>query len=93
MKITVRHEGHELVFPSFRDFAAMYQMKFVGPEDLVRREGSERWIKAGDMPELRAIYLYETERRRTARLFTGAVWLMLAFFACAILVQLFFLAR
>lgn len=91
MKITVRHEGRDLEFPSFRDFAAMYQAHFVGPDDLVRREGSERWVKAGEMPELRALYLYETNRRRTGRLFTFGLYLMLGLFALAILLQLFIL--
>lgn len=89
MKIYVRHGADELMFPSFRDFVSMYQLKFVSPDDLVRRENSERWVRAGDLPELRGMHLYETERRRVARLVQLAVWLLLGAFAVAVLVQLF----
>jgi len=61
MKFYVQHGGKELVFPSFRDFQSMYRLKFVGPDDLVRRENSERWVRAGDLPELRTIHLYERQ--------------------------------
>ena len=89
MKVFVRHDGRELVFPSFQDFQAMYRMRFVAPDDLVRRETSERWLRAGDLPELRSLHLYDRGGRRRA--VTAAFWLMLGLFAVAVLAQLFFL--
>lgn len=87
MKIYVRHGDGELMFPSFRDFQSMYRMNFVGPDDLVRRETSSRWVRAGDLPELRSSHLYE---RRNSRRISGVFWLMLAACALVVLVQLFF---
>lgn len=64
MKIYVRHGDGELMFPSFREFLSMYNAKFIAPDDLVRREFSDRWIRAGDMPELRAMHLYQRQDNR-----------------------------
>lgn len=86
MKIFVRHGDGELMFPSFRDFQTMYRLKFVGPDDLVRRENSDRWIPARNLPELRAIHLYD--RDGTRPWIKAALWLMLAAFAVAVLLQL-----
>ena len=57
-----RPVGKELVFPSFRDLQSMYRLKFLGPDDLVRRENSERWIRVGDLPELRSVHLYAAQQ-------------------------------
>ncbi len=89
MKMYVRYEGREWVFPSFQDFLVMYRMKFIGPDDLVRRETGERWLRAGDLPELRSVHLYDRNGRRRA--VTLAFWLMLGVFALAVMAQLFFL--
>lgn len=94
MKIYVRHgDGQseaELMFPSFRDFQAMYRLKFVGPEDLVRRENSSRWVRARDLPELRALQIYE--RSKVASAFRWLLALMLLGAALVIFLQLFLLA-
>jgi hypothetical protein len=87
MKFYVQHAGGELMFPSFKDFQSMYRMQFISPSDLVRRENSDRWIKAGDMPELRLIH---SERHGAGRKFTQAMWLMVGLSALLILFQLFF---
>jgi hypothetical protein len=89
MKVFVRHEGRELVFPSFQDFQSMYRLKFVSPDDLVRRETSGRWLRAGDLPELRSLHLYDRGGRRRA--VTQAFWLMLGLFALGVMAQLFLL--
>ena len=86
MKFYVRHEGQELMFPSFKDFQSMYRMKFIGEDDLVRRESSERWVRVGDLPELRSIHLYD----RNQRSFTQIMWLMVGAAAVLVLLQLFF---
>lgn len=91
MKIFVRHGDGELVFPSFRDFQNMYRLKFVSPDDLVRRENSERWVRASDLPELRTIHLYD--RNGVNRYAAAAVWLTVGLFAVAIVVQMFMRTR
>ena len=85
MKLFVRHAGHELMVPSFRDFQAMYRNRIIGDDDEVRREGSERWMRAGDLPELRAIHLYDRGTHRWAR---QAMWLLVGLVALAVLGQL-----
>jgi len=78
MKVYVRHGGGELTFPSFRDFQSMYRLRFVSPDDLVRRETSSRWVRAADLPELRVLELGRRGRGRgTLRLLLLA--LLLAF--------------
>lgn len=57
MKVHVkeRADGMELTFPSFAEFQTLWMRKFISDDDLVRREGSTRWIRAGDLPELRTM--------------------------------------
>lgn len=86
MKIYVRHEEGELVFPSFMDFQNMYRLRFVSPDDMVRRETSDRWIRAGDLPELRAMHLYGRSGR--VRHITTAMWLLVGLLGLGVMVQL-----
>ena len=88
MRVYVRHGERELMFPSFKEFQAMYRLKFIAPDDLVRRETSERWLRAGDLPELRGV----VEAGRIGRQFTLAMWLMVGLFALVIIIRLFMLA-
>jgi hypothetical protein len=88
MKVYVRHGGGELMFPSFKDFQTMYRLKFVAPDDLVRRETSERWVRAGDLPELRNLRNAEA----TSRAVTTTVWLTVAGLAFALLIRLFLMS-
>jgi hypothetical protein len=85
MKVYVRHGEGELMFPSFKEFMSMYRLKFVAPDDLVRRENSDRWVRAGDMPELRGI----RDNQRMERHVSAAVWLAVGFFAFALIIKLF----
>lgn len=87
MKIHVRHGDRELVFPSFRDFQNLYRHGFILPDDPVRRETSNRWIRACELPELRAIHLYDRSAPRRA--FATVMWVMLAVFAVGVTLQLF----
>ena len=45
--------SRELVCPSLADLHALYTQGFLSDEDLVRADGSERWVAAGSMPALR----------------------------------------
>jgi hypothetical protein len=87
MKFYVRHADNELMFPSFKDFQTMYRLKFVGPDDMVRRENSDRWTRVGDLPELR---LTHSQTYGAGLRFTQGTWLLVGVFALFILFQLFF---
>jgi len=53
MKLVVRHGDRELTVPSQKEFLLLYQRGFVGPEDLVRREGAPaevKWVRADELP-------------------------------------------
>jgi hypothetical protein len=53
MRYVVRDQaGRELTVPSLGDLASLYRQGFLGPDDLVRRETSQRWTRAGDLPGL-----------------------------------------
>jgi len=49
----VRNKDGELVVGSFAELQTLYAQQFLSDDDEVRREGSERWTRAGLMPELR----------------------------------------
>ena len=87
MRFHVRHDGNELTLPSFADLANLYRVQFLTDDDLVRRESSDRWIRVGDLPELRALHLYDNSGARRA--FSVVLWLLLGAFAIAVTVQLF----
>lgn len=65
------------MFPSFREFLSMYNMKFISADDLVRREFSDRWVRAGDMPELRAMHIYKKQDIRKFNRLTLLLFLAL----------------
>jgi hypothetical protein len=85
MKVYVRHGDRELMFPSFKDFQTMYRLKFIAPDDLVRRETSDRWIAAGDLPELRNLSRAERETRYVST----TLYLMVAVLAFALMIRFF----
>ena len=91
MRFHVRHAEQELTLPSFADLASLYRVQFISDDDMVRREGSERWMRVGDLPELRALHLYD--RSSTRRAFNVVLWLLLGAFAVAVTVQLFLSRR
>jgi hypothetical protein len=64
MRYLVRDpEGRELTVPTLADLAALHRAGFLGEEDLVRQERSERWVRAADMPALHG----QREDRRSWR--------------------------
>jgi hypothetical protein len=91
MKFHVRHGDGELVVPSFKELQSLYRIGFITADDQLRRENSDRWMRLGDLPELRAMHLYDQSGPRKA--FVVALWLMLGLFALSVLVQLFVLRR
>lgn len=53
-KFYVRSEGRELTVNSMAELRTLYLRQFVSDEDEIRREGSDRWQKAGLMPDLKS---------------------------------------
>jgi hypothetical protein len=53
MKYDVKNEYGQLTFGSLKELYVLYQRHFVTDDDLVRRHGTDRWIAAGSMPELK----------------------------------------
>lgn len=89
MKFYVRHDGGELMFPSFKDFESMYRMKLVGPDDTVRRENSERWVRVGDLPELR-LAAGAARELKTRRFVVQLTWAVVGVLSLIMLLQFFF---
>ena len=71
-------EGQELVCPSLADLHALYSQGFLSDDDLVRMEGSQRWVPAGSMPALRGVRERKTDLRKAALLLGAAIVLTLA---------------
>ncbi len=55
MRYLIRNEHGELKVSSYAELRTLYQRQFISDEDEVRKEDSDRWVKAGAMPDLRAI--------------------------------------
>ena len=64
MRYRVRSaKGEELVVPNLAVLHDLYDHGFLGDDDLVRAETSDRWIRAGALPALQGV----RERRRDPR--------------------------
>ena len=72
MKLVVRHAGGELTVPSQKEFLVLFQRGVIAPDDLVQRDGIERWVPAAELPWIRGTA--QEDRRDGRRLF----WLTLA---------------
>ena len=55
--------GEELVCPTLADLHALYAQGFLDDDDLVRTEGSTRWVPVSALPALRGVQ----ERRASPR--------------------------
>jgi hypothetical protein len=79
MRYVIRNpDGEELVCPSLADLHALYTQGFLGDEDLVRPEGSHRWIPAGSMPALRGVRERRADPRKMALVLAAALVLAVA---------------
>lgn len=72
MKLYVRHAGGELTVPDQKEFFVLWNRGFITGDDLVRREGIERWVPASELPWIRN--RREDDKADNRRLF----WLTLA---------------
>jgi hypothetical protein len=74
MRYHVRNgAGEELVVPSLADLHTLYSHGFLGDDDLVRAETSERWIRAGAMRALQGVREGRAESPRKVALLLGAL--------------------
>jgi hypothetical protein len=74
MKLYVRHAGGELAVPDMKEFLLLWNRGVIAADDLVRREGIDRWVKAAELPWIRG--LREGDKRDDRRLFWLTLGLM-----------------
>jgi len=85
MKLLVRHAGGELTVGSQKEFLLLWQRGVIAPDDMVRREGQERWTAAGELPWIRGMRM--DARRDSRRLLWLTVALMFAGLVAALWIQ------
>ena len=66
-------DGRELVVPSLSDLHALYTHGFLADDDQVRAEGSERWIRAGNLRALQGVREQRAESPRKVALLVGGL--------------------
>src|SRR5437870_5507972 len=64
MKLQVRSQGGELTVPSQKEFLVLWQRGVIAPDDLVKRDGVERWVRAADLPWIHGM---TTDARKDGR--------------------------
>lgn len=79
-KFFVRNQDGELTVSNFAELRTLYLRQFISDDDEVRRDGTDRWQKAGLMPELRTAkphpYLHGNEFAWLAIIIAVATLLM-----------------
>jgi hypothetical protein len=55
MKLQVRSNGGELTVPTQKEFLVLWQRGVIAADDLVKRDGVERWVRAADLPWIRGM--------------------------------------
>ena len=80
-------DGDELVVPDGTHLVMLFRQKFLGPEDEIRKEGSQKWRKMGEIPEYASMLRSEkTDVARFKRIFfLTALLACLAIVAAAII--------
>lgn len=85
MKLEVRHAGGELTVGSQKEFLVLWQRGVIAPDDMVRREGQDRWTAAGELPWIRGMRV--DAKRDSRRLLWLTVALMVAGLLAALWIQ------
>lgn len=85
VRFHLRTRDGELRVASFAELQQLYHAGFIAAEDEVRREGSERWQKAGEMRELAMV--------RPRPWLEGNEFALLAALICALSLAMIFLFR
>jgi hypothetical protein len=65
--------GEELVCPTLADLHALYAQGFLDEHDLVRSEGSTRWVPVSALPALRGVQERRTSPRKVSLVVAAAV--------------------
>lgn len=52
MKYIVKNEDGELIVPTYKELRTLYKARFINDDDQVRKEDSDRWVRAGSMKDL-----------------------------------------
>ena len=50
MKLHVKSNGGELTVPSQKEFLVLWNRGVIAPDDLVKRDGIDRWVPAAELP-------------------------------------------
>ena len=85
MKLYVRHAGGELTVPDQREFLVLWNRGVIAGDDLVRREGIERWVPASDLPWIQS--RREGDQADNRRLFRLTLALMVLGLCAVLWVQ------
>lgn len=85
MRLRVRTPDGELTFPSRAELVRAFEQGLVEPTDEVQEEGSSRWRRARELPEL--AHVKPARRKLSPRLLSTAVAVALA------VASLYFLTR
>ena len=83
MKLQVRHAGGELTVGSHKEFLLLWQRGIIAPDDMVKREGIDRWVPAAELPWIRGSR--QDARRDNRRL----MWITLAMMVLGLLAVLY----
>ena len=77
MRLYLRSHGGELTItvPSLKEFLTLWRRGVIAADDLVRREGVEAWVPAGELPWIRGTTL--DEKRDGRRLIWITIGLMI----------------
>ena len=71
--------------PSQKEFLLLWQRGVIAPDDLVRRDGIDRWVPAADLPWIRG--MAQGAQQDNRRLFWITLGLMIAGLLGALWVQ------
>jgi hypothetical protein len=85
MRLQVKSQGGELTVPNQKEFLLLWQRGVIAPDDLVKREGVDRWVPAAELPWIRGSLL--DERKDSRRLIWITVVLMILGLAGVLYVQ------
>lgn len=79
MKLQVRSSGGELTVPSQKEFLLLWQRGIIAPDDLVKRDGIDRWVPAAELPWIRGM---SADARKDGR---RLVWITVALMVLGLL--------
>jgi hypothetical protein len=85
MKLHIRSQGGELTVPDQKEFLVLFKRGVIAPDDLVKRDGVDRWVPVAELPWIRG--MAQDDRSDNRRLLWITVALMALGLLAAIWVQ------